>query len=48
MAYEFERDEWRSAVAEMTALERVAACGHTGGRVRGVCLDCGHDAREEL
>lgn len=47
-AFDYERDEWRSAVAAMSALERVLACGHTGTRSRGVCPDCGHDVREEL
>lgn len=47
MAYEYERDEWRSAVAQMSELQRIEACGHSG-RVRGVCLDCGHDVRGEL
>jgi hypothetical protein len=48
MAYEFERDEWKSAVAAMSELERVQACRHSAGHVRGICPDCGHDVRSEL
>lgn len=37
---DFEREEWRGAVAEMGEVERVQACGHTF-RLYGVCYDCG-------
>jgi hypothetical protein len=43
MAYEFERDEWKSAVAQMSELERVAACGHYWNR-KGMCVYCGESA----
>lgn len=47
-AYDYERDEWRRAVAHSTEAELAAACGHTS-RQHGVCTDCGHRPdREDL
>lgn len=45
--HDAERDEWRSAVRQMSEVQRGQACGHTV-RVNGVCMDCGHDVRGEL
>lgn len=46
--HDAERSEWRLAVCDMSELERIQACGHSIGHVRGICPDCGHDVREEL
>ncbi|AGI12996.1 hypothetical protein PBI_BUTTERS_49 [Mycobacterium phage Butters] len=45
MAYEFETDEWRRAVNDMTEAERAAALG--AGRPAGVIGDR-DDARDEI
>lgn len=36
---DFERDEWRSAVAELSEMERIDACGHYWRK--GACIYCG-------
>lgn len=41
MAYDWERQEWRSAVAQMTEMERMQACRHTRRGLALVCPDCG-------
>lgn len=41
MPFEFERDEWRGAVREMTEMQRLTGCGHDYRR--GVCVYCGDD-----
>lgn len=40
MSYEYERDEWKSAVRDMSELQRTQTCGHLVC-VEGVCYDCG-------
>lgn len=47
MAYEWETDEWRSAVRDMSSTDRVSACGHLA-MTHGVCPDCDFTVREEL
>jgi ribosomal protein L32 len=47
MAYEWETEEWRDAVRDMSGIERVAACGHSA-MTHGICPDCGFDVRSEL
>lgn len=42
MAYEFELDEWRSAVGKLSEFDRMASCRHGYGR-RGVCQHCSDD-----
>lgn len=36
--HDAERDSWRGAVAELSEMERVEACGHYW--VRGTCVYC--------
>lgn len=42
MAFEHERDEWRSAVRDMSEVERARDCGHSYSR-SGFCIWCGDD-----
>lgn len=46
MAYEWERDEWRSAAWDLTELDRARDCGHIYSR-SGVCTCCGDDEPRE-
>jgi hypothetical protein len=41
MAYEYEHEEWRSALRGMTEAQRVVNCGHTGRQGGENCPDCG-------
>lgn len=43
MAFEWESDEWHAALRDMSATERVLACGHTAVGGATVCPDCGED-----
>lgn len=36
------RDEWWSALHDMSEMERATSCGHTYSRA-GICADCGDD-----
>jgi ribosomal protein L32 len=47
MAYEWETEEWRSALRPLSATERVTACGHTA-MTHGICPDCNFNVREEM
>lgn len=40
--HDAEHDEWRSAVADMSELERVQSCGHYWSK--GHCIYCGEEA----
>lgn len=42
MTYPADIGEWRSAVRDMTEVERAEACEHTG-RTGSTCPDCGEE-----
>lgn len=42
-AFSYERDEWRSAVAGMSELERIADCRHSARQDARPCPDCGDE-----
>lgn len=44
MAFEYERDEWKSAVRALSSTEREESCGHPYRNEDGICGVCGHRA----
>lgn len=45
MAYDWERDEWGAAVAELSEMERAQTCRHWWAK--GYCQLCGESADDE-